>query len=105
MFLRCTGGNAGVLGVLQEDAIRNITGNYKLRPYKGRASAQNATLAISFSGVFYKTDGNTEAGEGPQGVAISHYTEQINFDISRVVPTAEENRPLNYSVNICIIFE
>ena len=34
------------------------------------------------------------------------YNAFINgFDISRIVPTAEENRPINYSVNICIIYE
>ena len=29
----------------------------------------------------------------------------LKFDASRSVPTADENRPLNYSVNYCIIYE
>ena len=34
-FLRCTGGNADVLGTLQEDAIRNITGSFSLNGVAG----------------------------------------------------------------------
>ena len=104
-FLRCTGGNADVLGTLQEDAIRNISGQCHFRPYKGTISDTNNTLFNSPVGAFTKTLEAGGSSEGVQGVAFHSPNQILMFNASNVVPTAEENRPINYSVNICIIYE
>ena len=100
-FLRCTGGNADVLGTLQEDAIRNITGEFYCRTYQCGQALWNFTPtgAIRVEGV---TSDNQFAFTGN-----SNYTgkQTIYFNSSWSVLTAEENRPINYSVNICIIYE
>ena len=81
LFLRGHGGNSDALGVRQGDAIRNITGSYT-GTYTG------------ISGVFYRiTGGDIKAGsEG----------ELIGFDVSRQVPTANEDRPANQAVRYLI---
>ena len=81
LFLRGHGGNSAVLGVRQGDAIRNITGSFT-GTYTG------------ISGVFYRiTGGDIKAGsEG----------ELIGLDVSRQVPTANENRPANQAVRYLI---
>ena len=90
-FLRCIGGNADELGVLQEDAIRNITGYINW----------SAGLPSGFSGVLYAYTWGTPQWHGPS------YTNAgaIALDVSRQVPTANENRPINYSINVCIIYQ
>ena len=81
LFLRGHGGNSDALGVRQGDAIRNITGSFT-GTYTG------------ISGVFYRiTGGDIKAGsEG----------ELIGFDVSRQVPTANEDRPANQAVRYLI---
>ena len=89
------------MGVLQEDAIRNITGEFYCRTYNGGQSLWNftSTGAIRVEGV--TSDGNHAF------VGTPNYTgkQTIYFNSSWSVLTAEENRPINYSVNICIIYE
>ncbi|WP_169753738.1 phage tail protein [Campylobacter curvus] len=87
-FMRGTGGNAAALGVLQEDAIRNMKGSLtgECFMWEGIADAD---------GVF-KNEG-TAGRKGAQGQKDSH-SPKVSFDASRVVPTANENRPLNSSV-------
>ena len=88
-FMRSIGGNAAGLGVVQGDAIRNITGSIVTRS---------------------NTDGNIQAQGAFGGEVNSSWWAQmtrgsgtnINFDASRVVPTANENRPLNMSVVVLI---
>ena len=92
-FLRCIGGNADSIGVLQGDAIRNIRGSL--------SAIYNATTAGGSGGVTYYT--TTSASHAALSSGSGYVG--IEFDASRVVPTAEENRPINYSVNICIIYE
>ena len=79
---------SGELGMVQGDAIRNITGSSGDSPNSGAyyygALAGGAGGARKF------------AGEGLRGRSA------INFDASRVVPTAEENRPVNTSVRYLI---
>jgi microcystin-dependent protein len=88
-FLRGSGGNASALGVLQGDAIRNITGNNTFEHMSYYSSG----------GAFSTTKGDNSS----YGVNISGGGKFTNtFDASRVVPTANENRPLNYSIKICI---
>ena len=79
---------SGELGMVQGDAIRNITGSSGDSPNSGAyyygALAGGAGGARKF------------AGEGLRGRSA------INFDASRVVPTAEENRPVNTAVRYLI---
>ena len=89
VFLRGLGGNSASLGELQGDAIRNITGNFN--------ATDNNSWNINANGVFY---GQT-IGAGDQGGEAGEY-KKYYFDTSRVVPTAEENRPINKAVRYFI---
>ncbi len=79
---------SGELGMIQGDAIRNITGGSGDSPNSGAyyygALAGGAGGARKF------------AGEGLRGRSA------INFDASKVVPTAPENRPVNTAVRFLI---
>ena len=83
LFLRGLGGNSAALGTAQGDAIRNITGSFGQH---GSASA---------GGVFFRTGGCAEDIRSSYGT----WSESgIGFDLSRIVPTAAENRPANTAV-------
>ena len=86
-FLRGSGGNANPLGTYQGDAIRNITG--------GNINALQLGGTGSATGAFYSS-----LGSAASATAQAHIIK--GFDASRVVPTALENRPINYSIKICI---
>ena len=74
------------LGVLQGDAIRNITGQFRSRNMQSEAY-----------GVFsYEYYGFTSRQD-----TANHGT-LYSFDASRVVPTANENRPINIAVRYLI---
>lgn len=89
-FMRSIGGNAAALGSAQQDAIRNITA--KMTHNIGETSSQ-------LSGAFKQTSyvNRTAASSTPYlGVGA------LEFDASLVVPTANENRPLNMAVVVLI---
>lgn len=81
------------VGAIQEDAIRNLTGTAQ---FNGQEAAQ-----VQSSGVF-----NTEtAGHRRPNLFANDYDRDVarlSFDASRVVPTAEENRPLNIGMTPAI---
>lgn len=79
-FIRGYGGNSDAIGVTQGDAIRNITGTYQ--------SYSNSQLNAK-TGAFY------DAGQTGGGSGGDRYNRALGFDASRVVPTANENRPIN----------
>ena len=90
-FFRGTGGNAAALGVAQGDATRNITG---------------------FFGSFGSSNDGSQAGGAFKGITVGYtgygnigYQVNMTFDTSYVVPVAVENRPVNISCNIYIIYE
>ena len=83
LFLRGQGGKSAALGVVQGDAIRNITGSFGQH---GSASA---------GGVFFRTGGCAEDIRSSYGTWSSN---GVGFDLSRMVPTADENRPENQAV-------
>ena len=89
LFLRGHGGNSAALGVQQGDAIRNITGEFGA---KARGMWRTET-----SGVF-ATSGTGGGSHDSDGWG----TEYFQFDASRVVPTADENRPVNQAVRYLI---
>ena len=95
-FIRGTDGGRGVdagrtLGSAQGDAIRNITG-----------ATARAGLLFSY---FFSTQGCIYAISNQGGSVSAGGDNKINsigFDASRVVPTANENRPRNVAVNFYI---
>ena len=91
LFLRGHGGNSAALGVQQGDAIRQLT---------GITGAVQGSALENYSGAFYVA---THAPEsiGYGGVYSRHHV-TIGFDASRVVPTANENRPVNQAVRYLI---
>ena len=91
LFLRGHGGNSAALGVQQGDAIRQLT---------GITGAVQGSALENYSGAFYVA---THAPEsiGYGGVYSRHHV-TIGFDASRVVPTANENRPANTAVRFLI---
>lgn len=90
-FLRAVDGTKRQVGAWEEDAIRNIT---------GRMSGINTNLDNPVNGAFQHEATNwTHAAHNPSGgVGLRMAT----FDASRVVPTAEENRPLNLGMTPAI---
>ena len=98
-FLRCIGGNADSIGVLQGDAIRNIRGAVNLT----HSSVYGSPVQTAFqNSVIYGTNQGSYAYI-TTGSGIGSRT--ITLDTSRAVPTAEENRPINYAINICVVYE
>jgi phage-related tail fiber protein len=80
------------LGSAQGDAIRNITG----------------TMGMAASGFFDGGNGafalaTTTNGQSAPGTS-NGMTDDFTFDASRVVPTANENRPRNIALLACIKF-
>ena len=91
VFPRGLGGNSAGLGIVQGDAIRNITGS--AHPFDDLTQAY-----ASFNGAFgYTVESGNCAGSRNWESAT-----RINFDASRVVPTANENRPVNMAFNFII---
>ena len=89
-FMRSIGGNAAALGTTQGDAIRNITGSISGNGLIGGHNDVSGALG------FY-----TKFGNG--AVVQSNYSnDTITFNASKVVPTANENRPLNMAVVVLI---
>lgn len=88
LFLRGVGGNSAALGIQQGDAIRNITGKLQIGIID---------WMIDTAGFIVKsgTAGNRHGSTGSPGTILE-------FDASRVVPTANENRPVNMAVRYLI---
>ncbi len=73
----------------QGDAIRNITGSIY-----ARAARTTGANTLSSSGVFVDTDASWEA-DSIDTSATKQIMKGSELDVSRVVPTANENRPRN----------
>jgi hypothetical protein len=91
IFLRGINGNAEDLGIVQGDAIRNISGEiYHYKTDDGYSSPIGC----------FSQDGNGWSGDGTTDSNMPTYN--IKFNASNQVPTAEENRPVNMAVVYCI---
>lgn len=92
-FLRgADGTNGAVIGAAQGDAIRNITGYiHNVATLDGNASG---CVTSSRSEMIYGIPGGTD-----------HRRATYVINASDAVPTAVENRPVNYAVKYCIIYE
>lgn len=86
------------LGTAQGDAIRNITGAFDTS--KGSWAQQFVDFAET-SGAFYLIRGNKQWTGDPNNGGNNLPT-GFKFDASRVVPTANENRPRNIALLACI---
>ncbi|XYQ53215.1 phage tail-collar fiber domain-containing protein [Pectobacterium carotovorum] len=73
----------------QSDAIRNITGEFQV------VDRQNYVPSGAFS---Y----SNRSGAGISGNFVGVYHSDVSFDASRVVPTANENRPRNIAFNYIV---
>ena len=86
-----------VLGPAQGDAIRNITGSIDTGSHNGQQLFDEATatgaLAISRRQWKKWTGDSGDGGNNPAA---------FDFDASRVVPVAAENRPRNIALLACI---
>lgn len=80
---------SGSLGTIQGDSIRNIAGTY----YGG------IDAWINVSGAFYSAGGNSFMGEHG---SVDYDNPILGIDSSRVVPTSNENRPVNIAVRYLI---
>lgn len=86
-FVRGLGGNSDLLGKTQGDAIRNIQGEVDI--CHGDNNVTN--------GVFRDNGRKSRGRDGNEW-----YSYSVIFDASTVVPTANENRPLNMAMNYLI---
>ena len=83
-----TAHTSGGLGVIQGDATRNITGELGRLPEAGYPAPEGGAIRI------YEFHGNGQMEDG-RG-------RWMNFDASRVVPVANEVRPVNMAVRYLI---
>ena len=106
-FLRCIGGNAAALGVEQGDAIRQIQS--RIVHIRSVSTPQSATPVDAGALSWGFRDASTDVSE-PCAIdttppAGEYWYRDLHLDISRAVPTAVENRPINYAVNVCVVYE
>ena len=95
------------LGVLQGDAIRNITGRMgsdtEDRSYAYSEPITSADEKANFTGPFSLGPSSRWANTYTQNSSLPNVApDYIDFDASRVVPTAIENRPINRAVRYFI---
>lgn len=95
-FLRGVDDEAGVdpgrlLGSVQKDAIRNIAGWFG-----GSAAGDITTVFSESAGAFFGAD-DRKGMVSAQESEVHRY-KHVKFDASRMVPTAEENRPTNVAL-------
>ncbi len=95
-FIR-NAGNGLAVGQVQEDAIRNITGKID----SGNRSAEQLFDTAVPEGAFgidtARKNWTYDAGDGGNDRPSA-----LTFDASRVVPTADENRPKALVLKLCI---
>jgi len=87
------------IGEFIGDAIRNFTGGFRF------GSASFFFLAADASGIFQAT-GYSSANNVAGIISAAGMSGNISIaiDASRVVPTADENRPASISVLACISY-
>nr|DAK77745.1 MAG TPA: tail fiber protein [Caudoviricetes sp.] len=95
-FIRNAAGGLAV-GTQQGDAIRNITGSIDTGSHNGQQLFDEATAtgALAISRRQWKK-WTGDSGDGDNNPAA------FDFDASRVVPTASENRPKAIAMVLCI---
>ncbi len=100
-FLRGLGGNSAALGVAQGDAIRNITGElYSNGSVNVNFLTDGDLTELEQRGALYYSRQRTSYGIANN--ILTNYVSGFAFDASRIVPTANENRPVNMAVRYLI---
>ena len=99
-FLRCIGGNAAALGTEQSDTIRNIEGSFTIRMGNGGSGLVSGFTNGAFSSQINSKDATTYTEN-----ATRQAQTDIVFSAEKCVPTSNENRPINYAVNVCVVYE
>ena len=93
LFVRGYGGNSAGMGVIQGDAIRNITGNFTVG---ARYASDSGSVAAYGSGAFTTeaqgTGGVTGKIDNDKGLTTG---QRVSFSAATTVPTSHENRPVN----------
>lgn len=89
------------IGSEQTDAIRNITGNIGIYAYNSVVGLAPVLATGAFSKSIY-TDFSTVVSASTSTATGNVPNNMATLDSSLVVPTAEENRPINKTVLICI---
>lgn len=88
-FERAVNGATRRVGHIEDDKIRNITGGFSMDGIAG----SSAGVVWGGYGPFYENGTNPSIAKyAPSETGISA---KMGFDASRVVPTADENRPIN----------
>ncbi|RAW93507.1 phage tail protein [Photorhabdus laumondii] len=87
-----------VLLTNQSDAIRNITGGFKTRRI---LNGGHFTIFTS-TGCFSQELNRSFTAATIQTTNVEHRVDDIIFDASHVVPTANENRPRNIAFNYIV---
>ena len=101
-FLRCIGGNAAELGIEQGDAIRDIDGSFSIRD----VGVSGMTITGDYGqGTISVTPISDPGGNHIVAIGSALGLHNITFAPSRIIPTAPEVRPINYAVNVCVVFE
>jgi len=107
LFLRGLGGNSSVLGNIQGDTIRNITGSisFEADNFNGSSGAISGNSAYgtgymrAYGASIYDTEGHLLYAFTAASGSMFH---SMSFDASQSVPTANENRPINKAVRYLI---
>ena len=94
-FLRGAGGNSSPVGQQQGDAIRNITAG-------ARVMTDNCSARAAFSEGEVGLRSIHEPRKPYEGSSCTFRFADLVFDAARVVPVANENRPINFAVHYYI---
>jgi hypothetical protein len=86
--------SSGVLGVVQGDAIRNLSGSIK--------RAENSAAWVGQTTGIFSPQNSPGDGDGAFGYLPSSNASGFTLDASRVTPTAGEIRPVNTAVRYLI---
>lgn len=93
-----TNHKSGALGTVQGDAVRNTTGRLTAMVPGGGSPWSN-----SGAGALYNNYSATNIiSSQTSGTNVRSSDKSIRYDASRVVPTANENRPVNQAVRYLI---
>ena len=84
------------VGQWQDDAIRNITGDFS------GSGQRYANTPNTVNGAFYVKNTQNSPHEGAAMSNGGENDDWFGFDASRVVPTADENRPKTIKMLYCI---
>ena len=99
-------GTERTVGTKQGDAIREISGYFSVRGWRSSPTSEAGGVAISPNTPPFtlKSDSLLSSPCGSDAGASNIPNTNVSFAASRVVPTADENRPRNIAFLPCIIY-